>query len=137
VNEVLAMGELVAFDGQTTGINEHTSAHRAHTPVSQRWHTLGKEGKKKRRALGHSADSRGGTVEGATDQSKHSPQRTHAQKKHALVLARAIQTLSPTRHAQKNRARVLARAILPIMPLETFGHRPVLATHLSGIVALL
>jgi hypothetical protein len=39
VNKVLAMGELVAFDGQTTGINEHTSAHRAHTPVSQRWHT--------------------------------------------------------------------------------------------------
>ncbi len=39
VNEVLAMGESVAFDKQTTGINEHTSAHRAHTPVSQRWHT--------------------------------------------------------------------------------------------------
>ncbi len=29
VNEVLAVGELVAFNGQTTGINEHTSAHRA------------------------------------------------------------------------------------------------------------
>ncbi len=39
VNEVLAMGELVAFDRQTTGINEHTSAHRAHTPLSQCWHT--------------------------------------------------------------------------------------------------
>ncbi len=39
VNEVLAMGELVAFDEQKTGINEHTSAQRAHTPVSQRWHT--------------------------------------------------------------------------------------------------
>ena len=39
VNEVLAVGESVAFDRHTTGINEHTSAHRAHTPVSQRWHT--------------------------------------------------------------------------------------------------
>ncbi len=39
VNKVLTMGELVAFNGQTTGINEHISAHRAHTPVSQRWHT--------------------------------------------------------------------------------------------------
>jgi hypothetical protein len=39
VKKVLAVIELVAFDGQTTGINEHTSAHRAHTPVSQRWHT--------------------------------------------------------------------------------------------------
>ncbi len=90
VNKVLAMGELVAFDGQTTGINEHTSAHRAHTPVSQHWHTLGEEGKRQRRALGHNVDSRGGIIEGARDQSKHSPQRTHAQKKHALVLARAI-----------------------------------------------
>ncbi len=39
VNKMLAVGELVAFDRQTTGINEHTSAHRAHTPVSQCWHT--------------------------------------------------------------------------------------------------
>jgi hypothetical protein len=104
--------------------------------VSQHWHTLGKEGKRKRRALGHSADSRGGTIEGARDQSKCSPQRTHAQKKHALVLARVIQTLSPTNHAQKNRALVLARAILPIALLATFGHWPVLAKHFSRIVAL-
>ena len=60
----------------------------------------------------------------------------HAQKKHALVLARVIQTLSPTRHAQKNHALVLARAILPITPLATFGCRPVLAKRFSGIVAL-
>ncbi len=54
VNEVLAVGELVAFDKglavgqqQTTvhaaiwgeGLNEHTSAHSAYTPVSQHWHT--------------------------------------------------------------------------------------------------
>jgi hypothetical protein len=144
VNKVLAMGESVAFDRQTTGINEHTSAHRAHTsepalahtPVSQRWHTLGEEGKRKWRALGHSADSRGETIEGARDQSKRSPQCMHAQKKHALVLARAIRTLSPMRHVQKNCALVLVRAILPITPLATFGCRPVLAKHLSGIVAL-
>jgi hypothetical protein len=104
--------------------------------VSQRWHTLGKEGKRKRRALGHSADSRGGTIEAAKDQSKRSPQCTHAQKKHALVLARAIQTLSPTHHVQKNRALVLARAILPIALLATFGRQLVLAKRFSGIVAL-
>jgi hypothetical protein len=46
VNKVLAVGELVAFDGQTTvfaaiwgGVNDRTSAHSAHTPVSQCWHT--------------------------------------------------------------------------------------------------
>ncbi len=54
VNKVLAMGELVAFNkglaiGQTTdnsacsnmggGLNEHTSAHSAYTPVSQHWYT--------------------------------------------------------------------------------------------------
>ncbi len=54
VNKVLAVGESVAFNkglaiGQTTdnsacsymrrGLNEHTSAHSAYTPVSECWHT--------------------------------------------------------------------------------------------------
>jgi hypothetical protein len=42
-----------------------------------------------------------------------------------LVLAKAIQTLSPMRPCAKKRALVLARAILTIAPLATFGRQPV------------
>ncbi len=46
-------------------------------------------------------------------------------KKSALVLARAIQTLSPMRSCAKKCRLVLARAIPTIVPLATFGCRPV------------
>ncbi len=97
----------------------------AHTPVSQLWHTgvLARRARERGERWAQ-CTQQGGDKGESRAQSKRSP-KARTQKKSALVLERAIRTLSPMRPCAKKHALVLVRVILTIAPLANFGRRPV------------